>query len=374
YSQCVPAESTTTTTTPSSSSSKTTTTTTTSSTTTTTTTTTSSTTTTTTTTSSSSTSKTSTTTSTPVPTATPKYWFSFGDSYTATVGLCKTLLGYTACGFVTNWIDEMIVQFNESHLYAYNFAYGGATIDATIVEPYTSTVLSMTDQMNQFLANLSPPPSYAPWTSSDSIFSFFIGINDVGECSTPPSRAEMPEFSCASPKIQAGLGGRIGATGPRTQSYHSTGNLSDLLPSSISYTGILMDAYFALVQKAYDAGARNFLFVNVPCVERSPYVLGLGTAEEVGIPMKTAIDGYNAELINRVNAFKTANSGVTAWIYDSNTRLGQILDAPTSYGFQDGTTYGSGSNLAWCNDFHVSPGVHHYFAQDVAGVLSGSGF
>ncbi|KAG8895650.1 hypothetical protein FRC00_007167 [Tulasnella sp. 408] len=207
----------------------------------------------------------------------------------------------------------MIVQFNESHLYAYNFAYGGATIDATIVEPYTSTVLSMTDQMNQFLANLSPPPSYAPWTSTDSIFSFFIGIND-------------------------------------------------------------MDAYFALVQKAYDAGARNFLFVNVPCVERSPYVLGLGTAEEVGIPMKTAIDGYNAELINRVNAFKTANSGVTAWIYDSNTRLGQILDAPTSYGFQDGTTYGSGSNLAWCNDFHVSPGVHHYFAQDVAGVLSGSGF
>ncbi|KAG8914776.1 hypothetical protein FRC01_003921, partial [Tulasnella sp. 417] len=52
----------------------------------------------------------------------------------------------------------------------------------------------------------------------------------------------------------------------------------------------------------------------------------------------------------------------------------QILDAPTTYGFTDGTTYGSGSDLAWCNDFHVSPGVHHYFAQDVAGVLSGSGF
>ncbi|KAG8911065.1 hypothetical protein FRC01_005947, partial [Tulasnella sp. 417] len=111
-------------------------------------------------------------------------------------------------------------------------------------------------------------------------------------------------------------------------------------------------------------------------------VVGLGTAEEVGIPLKTAIDGYNAELINRVNAFKAANSGanpggcnqVTAWIYDSNTRLGQILDAPTTYGFTDGTTYGSGSDLAWCNDFHVSPGVHHYFAQDVAGALSGSGF
>ncbi|KIO31667.1 carbohydrate esterase family 16 protein, partial [Tulasnella calospora MUT 4182] len=237
--------------------------------------------------------------------------------------------GYTACGSVTNWIDEMIVSFNETYLYAYNFAYGGATIDANIVAPYTSTVLSMTDQMNQFLINVAPHPSYAPWTSANSIFSFFIGINDIGGTW-----------------------------------WKDWGN----------WTAYVMDAYFALVQKAYDAGARNFLFVNVPCVERSPYALSLGTADEVTIPMKTAIDGYNAELINRVNALKAANPGITAWIYDSNTRLGQILDSPTTYGFQDGITYGSGSNLAWCNDFHVSPGVHHYFAQDIAGVLSGSGF
>ncbi|KAG8942838.1 hypothetical protein FRC04_003469 [Tulasnella sp. 424] len=368
YSQCVPGSSTTTTTTSKSTTttpkSSTTTTTTKSSTTTskssTTTskssTTTSSTTTTKSSTTTSKTSSTSTTTSktssssttkssTAVPTATPKYWFSFGDSYTQTFfNISDTkpsdanvfgnpvYPGYTACGSVTNWIDEMIVSYNESYLYAYNFAYGGATIDANIVAPYTSTVLSMTDQMNEFLDNVASHPSYAPWTSANSIFSFFIGINDVSGTW-----------------------------------YQDWGNWT-------AFTPTLMDAYFALVQKAYNAGARNFLFINVPCVERSPYALSLGDADSVTIPLGTAIDGYNAELINRVNAFKANNTGVTAWIYDSNTRLGLILDNPTAYGFQDNSTYGSATNLAWCNDFHVSPGVHHYFAQDIHGVLSGSGF
>ncbi|KAG8922906.1 hypothetical protein FRC01_013466, partial [Tulasnella sp. 417] len=167
---------------------------------------------------------------------------------------------------------------------------------------------------------------------ANSIFSFFIGINDVSGTW-----------------------------------WKDWGNWT-------AYTPTLMDAYFALVQKAYDAGGRKFLFINVPSVERSPYVASLGTADEVAIPLGLAIKGYNAELINRVAAFKAANSGVTAWIYDSYTKLNQILDAPTSYGLQDATSYGSAANLAWCNDFHVSPAVHHYFAQGVAGVLTGSGF
>ncbi|KAG8910297.1 hypothetical protein FRC00_008465 [Tulasnella sp. 408] len=111
-----------------------------------------------------------------------------------------TYPGNTACGStVTNWIDEMIVTHNQSSIYAYNFAYGcvisilmalfannvlvllsGATIDATLVTPYLSTVKSLTDQVNQWVANLGPKPSYAPWTSSNAIFSFFIGINDIG--------------------------------------------------------------------------------------------------------------------------------------------------------------------------------------------------
>lgn len=32
--------------------------------------------------------------------------------------------GYTACGSVTNWIDQVIVKYNTTYLYSYNFAYG----------------------------------------------------------------------------------------------------------------------------------------------------------------------------------------------------------------------------------------------------------
>lgn len=56
----------------------------------------------------------------------------------------------------------------------------GATIDANLVTPYLPTVLSLTDQVNEFLGSVASKPKSTPWTSADSLFSFFIGINDIG--------------------------------------------------------------------------------------------------------------------------------------------------------------------------------------------------
>lgn len=53
----------------------------------------------------------------------------------------------------------------------------GATIDANLVAPYTPSVLSLTDQVNDFLDSGSLIPS---WSSEDTLFSFWIGINDLG--------------------------------------------------------------------------------------------------------------------------------------------------------------------------------------------------
>jgi hypothetical protein len=89
------------------------------------------------------------------------------------------LQGYTAVGG-TNWIDEVTVKYNKSLVLTYNYAYGGATIDASLVTPYEPTVLSLTDQVNEFLSTVASKPATTPWTSSDSLFSFWIGINDIG--------------------------------------------------------------------------------------------------------------------------------------------------------------------------------------------------
>ena len=87
--------------------------------------------------------------------------------------------GYTAVGG-TNWIDEITVKYNNSLILTYNYAYGGATINASLVQPYESTVLSLIDQVNQFLAGAANKPATSPWTSENSMFSFWIGINDIG--------------------------------------------------------------------------------------------------------------------------------------------------------------------------------------------------
>ncbi|KAJ1308796.1 hypothetical protein OPQ81_004486 [Rhizoctonia solani] len=282
----------------------------------------------------------STTSSSTAPSGTPipgvKYWFSFGDSYTQTgfdINGAKpavgnplgnpTYPGYTACGSVPNWVDLVTTKYNTSTLLTYNFAYGGATINATLVPPYTPTVLSLIDQVNIFLAN----KAVAPWTGSNTLFSVFIGINDIGN------------------------------------SWYQSGDRA-------AFSDVLLDGYFGLIKKIYDVGGRNFLFVNVPHVDRSPLMLSQSADSRAAEAV--VINGFNSKLAARASAFASANSGVKTWIYDSAAKLNTMLDSPATYGFQDATSYGSASNLMWCNDYHVSSGVHDYFAKDVAAVLKGS--
>ncbi|KAG7091440.1 hypothetical protein E1B28_010476 [Marasmius oreades] len=127
----------------------------------------------------------------PVVTANANYWFSFGDSYTQTgfdvTGTPPAIgnplgnppyPGWTATGG-ENWIDYDTKTYNRSLILTYNFAYGGATIDAKLVPPYTPTVLSLTDQVNQFLS-WNGGVGKGVWQSGNTLFSIWIGINDIG--------------------------------------------------------------------------------------------------------------------------------------------------------------------------------------------------
>ena len=132
--------------------------------------------------------------------------------------------GYTAVGG-TNWIDEITVKYNKSLVLTYNYAYGGATIDASLVAPYESTVLSMTDQVNDFLGSAATKPASTPWTTANSMFSFWIGINDIGNSYYLGGDRD----AYVNPRICVFL---LGA---------------EVHPRRFSDT--LLDAYFALVEK-----------------------------------------------------------------------------------------------------------------------------
>ncbi|KAL0061266.1 hypothetical protein AAF712_011924 [Marasmius tenuissimus] len=127
----------------------------------------------------------------PAAPANARYWMSFGDSYTQTgFEIDQTLPspgnafgnppypGWTSSGG-EHWLDIAATKLNKSLDLVYNFAYGGATIDANLVKPFEPTVRSMTDQVGIFLS-WNSGAGKGVWKANNTLFSFWIGINDIG--------------------------------------------------------------------------------------------------------------------------------------------------------------------------------------------------
>lgn len=199
----------------------------------------------------------------------------------------------------------LTVKYNASLLQTYNLAYGGATVDSALVQPYQPTVLSVKQQVqDEFLPGYtgdSPKAPSAPkWTGADSVFAFWIGINDVGN-----SYGAGPDSS-----------------GPL-------------------YTKIF-DVYSGLVDQLYSSGARNFVFINVPPVDRSPLTVGQGQSSVD--TEKAAIEDWNQRVADTAAALKANHTGeVNVWLYDSNKSFGDVMDDPSIYeetaGLKNTTAY-----------------------------------
>ncbi|KAF8829629.1 hypothetical protein HHX47_DHR3000547 [Lentinula edodes] len=263
------------------------------------------------------------------------YWFSFGDSYTQTGFVTNDTLpaprnplgnpvypGYTATGGA-NWLDFDTTTYNNSLVLTYNYAYGGATIDSSLVAPFEPTVLSVTDQVNQFLDTAASKPAETPWTSENSLFSIWIGINDLGN------------------------------------SYYLSDNRT-------SFDTTLLNAEFALVQKLVNSPLFR-LKKNVP----ANVLFSLSNAQAQAM-LKANILDFNAQLIEFTDDFKTSNAGVTTFLWDANAAFTTILDDPTAYGFIDAVSYGTDTGYFWINTLHTTSPANVYWAEGVADVLSGS--
>ncbi|KAJ7511186.1 hypothetical protein B0H11DRAFT_2386824, partial [Mycena galericulata] len=286
-------------------------------------------------------SSTSTSATSPPPSSPVTFWFPFGDSYTTTGFVPNGTLptvgnplgnppfpGFTGGGG-DNFVGFDTVTYNKSTILTYNYAYGGATINATLVAPYETTVLSLIDQLNEFLAGAAKKPASTPWTSANSLFTVWIGINDLGN------------------------------------SYYLSGDRD-------AFNDVLLANYFEQVQELKQsgvAGGRNFLFINVPPMDRSPLMLANGAASNA--ILKSAIADYNTKLATQVSSFKANNTGVTTWFWDANTAFTTILNSPTTYGFVDAVSYGNTGDF-WANNYHPGPAAHQLFAQDIAALLAGT--
>ncbi|KAL1744888.1 SGNH hydrolase-type esterase domain-containing protein [Schizophyllum fasciatum] len=266
------------------------------------------------------------------------YWFSFGDSYTQTwfdpAGALPSAAnpignppfpGWTAAGG-ENWLTYLTAHLNTSLVLTYNYAYGGATTDAALVAPYEASVLSFVDQVGEFATGAGQRPPETPWEGARALFSVWIGVNDIGN------------------------------------SYYLDGDRGE-------FSDTLLARDYEMVEKLYESGARNFLFLNVPAIERSPLMLA---QDESARTLEAAvIAAHNEKLAARVAAFAAEHEGVTTWVWDAYAVFSEVLDDLEGFGF-NGNASGYGEGYFWGNDYHPGEGANKIFAERIADLLDGA--
>lgn len=143
-------------------------------------------------------------------------------------------------------------------------------------------------------------PSAPDWSSADTLFAAWIGINDVGN------------------------------------SYWKGADELAALYDQI------FAVYKAAVDTLYEAGGRNFVFVNVPPVDRSPLILGQGADAQA--LEKAALADFNGRIEKLADGLKTSHEGdANVWTFDSSAVFTAVLDDPTTYpqtsGYKNVTAY-----------------------------------
>jgi len=234
----------------------------------------------------------------------------FGDSYSA-VGYNPTYphptrespLGIKFPGLTyneadePNWVGHFVTNYSPNpDLLVYDYAVGGATAQG------------VKGQCHSFLNHVGKKPEWAPWTSEDTLFVTWVGIND-----------------CAFTKDYAR-------------------NMQILL---------------ATQEALYQNGARNFLFMNVPPINRSPATLNLQT------DISYTYLNWNKSLSEMISEFTATHSDATALLFSTWETFTRILDDPVAHGFPKGDARRWGGSV-WVDHLHPSSKVHDFIAKDVA--------
>ncbi|KAJ7905205.1 hypothetical protein B0H13DRAFT_2334149 [Mycena leptocephala] len=244
-----------------------------------------------------------------------------------------------------NWVQTLTTVYNVAGTKMFNMAVPGATIDSAIVPPHLPTTLSVVDQVAQFTEFLAPKPVGAEWTSANALFAIWIGINDC------------------------------------TKGFTSTN------ATQLEFSGVLMDRLTTQIEVLYSSGARSFLFLTVPPIDRSPRFLEQDLSAIAF--MKSAISTYNTQLFNTVNLFGASHPGFQGMVFDTHPVFNTLLDNADTFGFINSTgfcdAYINGtatgtteippcaavSNYFWLNSLHPLFTIHNALAHAVSTALRG---
>jgi len=206
----------------------------------------------------------------------------------------------------------LITQDNRTVSLAYDFAVAGATVDSSLVAPYTTSVKSLVQQVVYFKNHYSA--SSTIWNSTNSLFPIWFGINDI-------------------------MNGYFSAPG----------NWTVLAP-------LVVAQYFTQAQILYDLGARRIMFLTVPPIQKTPQVLAANSTTQQQVVY--AMESFNHLLQIGYEQFRRTNNESITWLFNTTRVFDKVLADPVAYGSPDATCYnGNGISCLWWNAFHPGQAI-----------------
>ncbi|PCH37995.1 carbohydrate esterase family 16 protein [Wolfiporia cocos MD-104 SS10] len=205
-----------------------------------------------------------------------------------------------------NWVGHLVTEYTHQPVLVYDYAHGGDGVD------------EVCEQINyKFIPGVAAKPKWAPWQSTDTLFICWIGINDCASESGEAIREDVKRL-------------------------------------------------FTEQERLYKVGARNFLFIDVPPIHRSPIGLALQAAGQGG---SFTYEVWNSQLKESIAQFSAAHSDATIFLFSSWDTFNRVLDNPVAHGFTPKDPVKKWGGI-WYDHLHPTSRMHDWIAHDLADFLN----
>ncbi|KAI1419296.1 hypothetical protein F5Y12DRAFT_789202 [Xylaria sp. FL1777] len=175
----------------------------------------------------------------------------------------------------------------------WNFAFAGADVSLEYLNQHHDFTIPLVNQTQQYLT-WGEPAIGVRMNKSKVLVAFWIGINDIND-SSRFTNISFPAFY-----------------------------------------DVLIDTVFTQsVRPMYEAGYKNFLFINLPPLDRT----AANVMSETPLPNKTMIGWWSDSLAKHSRIFASENQDVKTMVYDANKFLNGVLDNPGKYAIKNTTSY-----------------------------------
>ncbi|KAF6795444.1 lysophospholipase a [Colletotrichum sojae] len=198
-----------------------------------------------------------------------------------------------------NWIQELTGCKEglprDCDIQLWNFAFAGADISTTFVPLHHNFTISYENQVFQWDTYGRLVIDADP---KKSLVASWIGINDI---------LDMANFQLPVQKLAT---------------------FEEL------FTAVIAEQFDAL-ETVYDAGFRNFLFLNLPPLDKTP----ASQIDPTRLPDTPMINTFNDVLNQTAKAFTEKHPGTTALVFDTYTWLTHVFDNAASFGITNTTSF-----------------------------------